>query len=685
MQERSVSIRYSLLLNFLMIIFILSGAIIATTYLGNQQTVHKLSAELIVQTLDRTESELKSFFGPVMRQLLLIRDWAASGILDADKPEFLRQISVPLLREYNQISTLLIADSRGREFMLLKLGPLWRSRLVKRDIWNSKVRWTEWYEGEKTQRLHSEELDYDPRKRPWFRGAVAEYQRRGPLPTGGDLNKYVHWTAPYNFYTSGEPGLSASIQYYLKDGLVGVLALDVLLTEISLFTSTLKVSDHGKVVILTDEPVRRVIGLPSDEKYRNTERLKADLLKEPQELALSPVGDAIKSLEKAKVYTSAHQIPIHFKSNGKTWLVGLRKFKLSEQRSLWIMALVPEDDLVGDLGRLRLIIIAVTLTVIGIAIYRGIVLARRVGSPIEVLMRQSERISRGLLYEGAPVESSIIEVQRLADAHERMRVALKSLIKLESDLQLARQIQQSTFPKKFAVLSGFDVAAWSQPAEDTGGDTYDVIGFNVVGEQKTVVLTDDHPHHAMLLMADATGHGIGPALSANEVRAMLRMAVRSGETLSDIAANINDQLCQDLHAGRFITTWLGIIDTSKSTLTQFSAGQAPLIYFIAQQQRFEVGSAHAPPFGIIRDLDIEIDPPREMAKGDLFAVLSDGIFEAVNDQKEQFGLKRVLPILEQNANLSCHEILLRLRHALDAFMGEVPANDDRTVILIKKT
>jgi phosphoserine phosphatase len=186
-------------------------------------------------------------------------------------------------------------------------------------------------------------------------------------------------------------------------------------------------------------------------------------------------------------------------------------------------------------------------------------------------------------------------------------------------------------------------------------------------------------------MADATGHGVGPALSASEVRAMLRMAIRSGERLSNIATFINDQLCQDLHAGRFITAWLCLIDSKDSTLCHFSAGQAPIIHYKASEEDFDIKPANTAPFGIVQDLEIDIEEPIKMQPGDLFLVMSDGVYEAVNSNGEQFGIDRVLDLLKRYASLNASEIMLKLRLCLNEFTGDEPATDDRTVVLIKRS
>ena len=118
------------------------------------------------------------------------------------------------------------------------------------------------------------------------------------------------------------------------------------------------------------------------------------------------------------------------------------------------------------------------------------------------------------------------------------RKARESLLKFECDLQVARRIQQSAYSQRLPAISGFEVDAWSEPAEETGGDTYDVIGLERDPDSGMIHLSTDDVERAVLLLADATGHGIGPALSVTQVRAMLRMAVRLEPRLQKAAQGV---------------------------------------------------------------------------------------------------------------------------------------------------
>ena len=194
----------------------------------------------------------------------------------------------------------------------------------------------------------------------------------------------------------------------------------------------------------------------------------------------------------------------------------------------------------------------------------------------------------------------------------------------------------------------------------------------------------DGANRAVLLLADAARHGIGPALSVTQVRAMPRMAVRIRAGLPRIVHHMNKQLCDDLPSGRFVTTWLGELNATDHTLRSFSAGQAPLLRYDAARDTFDMVESDAPPFGIMSDLDVEIARPIPMRPGDLFAVISDGIFEAVDRAGRQFGPERVIDLLSVHHHRSPRRIMEALRDAVNAFTDARPAGDDRTAIIIKR-
>jgi len=488
----------------------------------------------------------------------------------------------------------------------------------------------------------------------------------------------IHWTKPYTFDTTQAPGITVALTFGDGKKRQRIIAFDISLEDISRFTSSLQVSGGGGVAVFTSND--RVIGVPRHPRFSTPAAQREAFLKRAVDFGWVLSDDAHNALASRNSADRA----VRFSNEGEVYWGQRRAFALGPARALWIVVLVPETGILGTLVQLRTWVVAIVVIVLLIAFLRVFVLSARYSQPIEALARDTARISQGDLAGSVGIDSDVTEIRELADAHERMRQRLQSLVRIEDDLQVARRIQQSALPERIPYLVGFDVDAFSDSADETGGDTYDVIGYRVDDNGRTIALSVDNADRALLLLADATGHGIGPALSAAQIRAMLRMAVRNGASLERIVHDVNQQLCDDLFGGRFITAWLAIVDTKNGSLTNFSAGQAPLLHFHADEQRTEILQADAPPFGILRELAVPTNSPRVMRPGDVFAVLSDGIFETTNRSGEQFGIQRAVDILRAHHEGTAGLLVTRLRQALAQFSPGIKSLDDRTAVIVKR-
>jgi serine phosphatase RsbU (regulator of sigma subunit) len=666
-----------LLRNLLLVIVVVGGGIIAVSVYAARHLLESFAREVIGHNLTVTEVELQRFFGPVEAALRTASDWGDEGLLDDDRPEKLNPLFQPLLRQFPQISTVVIADDSGREYMLMRTAGGWENRETRVSEWKSRTRWHLWGADSAKPKVIWKDQDYDPRRRPWFRGTVHAQMNltRGAEPLAGPR---IHWTKPYTFYTTQAPGITVALPFGDGKKRQRIIAFDISLEDISRFTSNLQVSGGGGVAVFTSND--RVIGVPRHPRFSTPEAQREALLKRAVDFGWVLSDDAHNALASRNSAERA----VRFSDEGKIYWGQRRLFALGPARALWIVVLVPEAGILGTLVQLRTWAGAIVIFVLLIAFVRVFVLSARYSEPIEALARDTARISQGDLTGSVGIDSDVTEIRELADAHERMRQRLQSLVRMEDDLQVARRIQQSALPERIPYLVGFDVDAFSDSADETGGDTYDVIGYRVDDNGRTIALSVDNADRALLLLADATGHGIGPALSAAQIRAMLRMAVRNGASLERIVHDVNQQLCDDLFGGRFITAWLAIVDTKNGSLTNFSAGQAPLLYFHADGQRTEVLQADAPPFGILRELAVPTNSPRTMHPGDVFAVLSDGIFETTNDSGEQFGIQRAVDVLLAHHEGTAGLMVTRLRQALAQFSRGIKSRDDRTAIIVKR-
>ncbi len=253
--------------------------------------------------------------------------------------------------------------------------------------------------------------------------------------------------------------------------------------------------------------------------------------------------------------------------------------------------------------------------------------------------------------------------------------------KLQADIDVARRIQRAALPGSLPIIAGYEIAGHFQSADETAGDAYDLIAGH----------PDDPPNAATIFMADATGHGVGPALSVAQAHSMLRMGLRLAAPLDRIAAEINHQLCDDLPVGRFITAFLGRLDVRRHQITYISAGQAPIMVLHARSTNqgaayadAEIRPASTMPLGIDPELIAEPVAPIALAPGDVFVLLSDGFYEAANPNRELFGTPRVIDAFRNAWNRSAQDMLASLCQAVDTFTDSAPPNDDRTAVLIRR-
>ncbi len=250
--------------------------------------------------------------------------------------------------------------------------------------------------------------------------------------------------------------------------------------------------------------------------------------------------------------------------------------------------------------------------------------------------------------------------------------------KLEADLELARSIQFAALPEHLPELDGYTVAASTRPADETGGDSFDVIDLRTLG----VTRTDGAD--LLIMMADATGHGVGPAISVTQVVSMIRMAARLGAEHERLARQINTQLCSDLPPGRFVTAFIGVLDSSRHELRYVSAGQAPLIVRRADGTIEVIKSCSAPPLGIDPDIEFEETPPIRFGPGDGFLLLSDGYYEAMNAAGRHFGEAGVRRSLDPLARASADGWLDAISRAVREYSHGAPQLDDQTGVVIRR-
>jgi phosphoserine phosphatase len=252
----------------------------------------------------------------------------------------------------------------------------------------------------------------------------------------------------------------------------------------------------------------------------------------------------------------------------------------------------------------------------------------------------------------------------------RMTEALIEGEKMRQQLEMARVVQMSTLPDTMPSVPGYDVYGTFKPADLTGGDTFDL------------ALLDQG---LLVVLGDATGHGIAPALHVTQMHAMLRMAFRMGANLETAFMQVNNQLANTLPDDRFITAFIGLLDAATHRMRFHSGGQAPILHFQAASGACVRHNPTSFPLAAMPLSKLRPAVTLEMQPGDILVLLSDGIYEYHDANQEQFGEQRVADIVRKHHNKPAAELSSILLESVNVFANGAPQEDDITVVLVKRT
>ena len=257
----------------------------------------------------------------------------------------------------------------------------------------------------------------------------------------------------------------------------------------------------------------------------------------------------------------------------------------------------------------------------------------------------------------------------IAIQHSRMTEELLANAILQQEVAVAKEIQMSTLPETMPEVPGYDVHGHFLPTSHTGGDLFDL-----------AVLDD----RLFMLLGDATGHGFGPALSATQMQAMLRVAFRCGTDLGRACMHVNNQLNEDLPDDRFITAFIGFLDPVRHEVEFHSGGQGPILHFHAADGTCEWHKPTSFPLGIMELDDAAPSRTLLLEAGDVLALLSDGIYEFAAPDGSRFGEQGVAALLREGHALPMADLCRRLVDAAFAFGSGTAQADDITLVLVRR-
>jgi phosphoserine phosphatase RsbU/P len=262
----------------------------------------------------------------------------------------------------------------------------------------------------------------------------------------------------------------------------------------------------------------------------------------------------------------------------------------------------------------------------------------------------------------ASIAAVAVDKMRLLDEYNQK-------LRIEQALSIARSIQRNFLPAKPAAADRLDVHGHSVMCDETGGDYYDYF---------------EMPDGSLgLVVADVTGHGVGPALLMATARSALRVLVRAEPSLERLLFRLNNLLREDVHDGRFITLFLGSVDRAKGLFRNVGAGHTPPVLYRVRDGSTHLVPSKGPPLGIVGEAQFAAGAEVPLAPGDVLLLTTDGIIEATEPGGDQYGFPRLREAVARLAKGSARDVVDGVMADVTAFAGGAGLRDDATLVAVK--
>jgi sigma-B regulation protein RsbU (phosphoserine phosphatase) len=241
--------------------------------------------------------------------------------------------------------------------------------------------------------------------------------------------------------------------------------------------------------------------------------------------------------------------------------------------------------------------------------------------------------------------------------------------RIERELELAAAIQREILPRALPEVTGVELAAGNLPTRQVGGDYYDLFPLS--------------RGRLGFLVADVSGKGVPAALLVSTVHAAVHLQIDEARTVVELVARIDRHLRRYAATRKFLTLFFGLLEPETGTLRYVSAGHNPALLLRASG-RLERLDSTGVPVGILPNPTWR-EEIRTMEPGDLLAVYTDGLTEAVDESDREFGLGRLERAVEERRNLPAARLCDEVLGQVADFARGMPQYDDQTLLLVRRT
>ncbi|HEY0426587.1 MAG TPA: SpoIIE family protein phosphatase [Pyrinomonadaceae bacterium] len=301
-------------------------------------------------------------------------------------------------------------------------------------------------------------------------------------------------------------------------------------------------------------------------------------------------------------------------------------------------------------------------------------------SVLAVPLSVSEKEVFGIIYADSPTTEATFSEEHLnilttLASVASIRVENAKLLderfereRMERELELATEIQQTFQPSAPPVMDDYEFQGISFSCYEIGGDYYDFISLQ--------------DNKMMIALGDVSGKGTAAALLMSSLHAAIHAQVTARTSLYQMVRSVNQYLASNTPTNRFVTLFIAELDPETGILSYINAGHNPPIMGRADG-RVEQLESGGFPLGIMPAAEYELGTV-QLNSGDSLVIYSDGVSEANNLNGDEFGMERLTHVISKNIKASAAGMRDKVESALSAFTQTAPANDDITLVIVKR-
>ncbi|MGB7201599.1 MAG: SpoIIE family protein phosphatase [Pyrinomonadaceae bacterium] len=301
-------------------------------------------------------------------------------------------------------------------------------------------------------------------------------------------------------------------------------------------------------------------------------------------------------------------------------------------------------------------------------------------SVLAVPLSVDERHVFGLIYADSPTNQVTFKKEHLdilttLASVASIRVENASLVderinreRMERELELAAEIQQTFQPSGPPIIAGYEFQGISFSCYEIGGDYYDFI--------------QREDGKMLVALGDVSGKGTAAALLMSSLHAAIHGQIAANTPIGESITLINEYLVKNTPTNRFVTLFIAELTPPTGELNFINAGHNPPLIARANGT-IELLESGGMPLGLMVLDDYEAGKAL-LNSGDTLVIYSDGVSEANNMNEDEFGLDRLKDVIRANITASASGMRDKVESALSDFTGTAPANDDITLVIVKR-